>query len=449
MKAKKIIALCLTCLFGFAPLCACNSDKGPSGPETKPVNANYDPLGLNEIAIGIYITPDDAHREQKYFDYMVEAGINFVNGFRWYEDTDDEVMQCLNLAEKAGLPFLVNDKTVLDNIETYFQTKNAVLLESSMQQIQKYVDHPAYAGQFFIDEPYRDKLEDLAEFTNLYEQVFPGNYWNINMFSPNVSELGCTYEQFMDDYFALTNARVYSYDHYPLLQYDENDPYADGMDTGFYYGLDLVRSKTLERNIPFWTYIQAIGIGGADGILTKRDPSRNDIRWSEFINLAFGAKGLQYFTYFTPASGAETFTEGLIDANGEKTEHYEAAKEVNQEIKAFGNILLFSDAEGVIFNKQPSNNRYKLYTEPFESYGRVESTGGDTFVAGCFRHTSTGKQYLLITPHTPLDSAHVELNVTGSGAFEAYEHGQRTEVTAENGKVSFDIAAGDAVFIQV
>lgn len=441
---KKIAAVLAGIMAGVCVLGGCG-DKPPKNAEP---DDEYDVMGLNVLPVGIYVTPDDAHREQKYFDYMSEAGINFVNGFRWYEDTDDEIMDCLDFSQAAGLRFLVNDKVVLDNIQEYFTTKNPLLIEESMSQIQKYAGHPAYGGQFFIDEPYRGQLEDLSEYTKTYDSIF-GKFWSINHFGANVDNLGCTYEQFIDDYFELTDAAMYSFDTYPLLEFDENDPSAHGEMDGFFYGLDLIRSKTLEKGKPFWAYVQTLGIG-ANGVLTKRTPDREDIRWNVFINLAFGAKGIQYFTYFTPANGTETFTEGMIGLDGEKTERYDYIKEVNFEFQKYGEILLHCDAEGIIYNKQPNNRRYRLYEEKFEQYGIVDSVGGDSFVAGCFRHTGSQRNYLFITPPTPRDSAEVVLHLKKGKAVNVYIKGERTEVKADgDGNVILKLAAGDAVLAEV
>lgn len=443
MRRGKFAAALAGIMLGVCAFGGCGEgEEKPSSPKD-----NYDVMGLNAIPVGIYVTPDDAHREQKYFDYMSEAGINFINGFRWYEDTDEEVMTCLNYSEVAGLRFLVNDKRILDNIETYFTTKNPLLIEESMAQVQKYVEHPAYGGQFFIDEPWRGQLEDLAEFTKAYDSLF-GKFWSINHFGANVENLGCTYEQFIDDYFELTNASMYSFDTYPLLEFDENDPAAHGEMDGFFYGLDLIRSKTLEKKAPFWAYVQTLGIG-ANGILQKRTPDREDIRWNVFINLAFGAKGIQYFTYFTPGSGSETFTEGMIGLDGEKTERYEYVKEVDLEFHKYGEILLHCDAEGIIYNKQSSNRRYRLYEEKLESYGSVTSVDGDSFVAGCFKHTGSGKNYLFITPPTPRDSAAATLKISGKSSVNAWIKGEKKQFEVKNGEVTFQIADGDAVLVEV
>jgi len=439
MKTK-IAAVLSALLIGTTALCGCGQGSGNGG---KPAGDKYDVLNLGEIAVGIYVTPSDAHREQKYFTWMSEAGINFVNGFRWSENTDDKIMQCLNFSEVAGLKFLVNDMKVLNNLETYIKTKNPLLIDQSMEQIKKYSDHNAYAGQFFIDEPFRSDLEGIADFTNMYDEQFAGNFWGVNMFSTQVEGLGCTYEDFMNAYFDLTNAKYYSFDCYPCLT-------DDGLLTDFFYSMDFIRSKTLARKLPYWAYIQAIGIGWANGEIYKRDPSENDIRWQVFMNLAFGAKGINYFTYDTPIGGAETFTEGMINPAGERTEHYYAAQGVNLEFKNYGNILLHSDAEGVIYNKlNASSGKYRLYDEPLTAYGHVTAVSGDKFVAGCFKHTSNGKKYMLIVPSLPNEGARAELAVSGLNTVNAYVGGELTEVAAENGKVIFDISAGNAVFIEI
>jgi hypothetical protein len=53
----------------------------------------------------------------------------------------------------------------------------------------------------------------------------------------------------------------------------------------------------------FWNFFNAMPFGG------HSDPSEAQIRWQIFTSLAYGAKGVLYFCYFSPA-GHGTFARG-------------------------------------------------------------------------------------------------------------------------------------------
>ena len=85
ITVKKLSAIMLSLVF---LLCGCSS-----APKDTPLgtNAEYDVLGLGNIAVGMWVTPTDAYRTEEQFKLLSESGINVVNGFCYSEDTDEKV----------------------------------------------------------------------------------------------------------------------------------------------------------------------------------------------------------------------------------------------------------------------------------------------------------------------------------------------------------------------
>lgn len=435
--------LCTLMLFAAA---ACGDREQNPVPGENP----YDLLGIGNIHIGMWVTPPKEFRTQEAYDTMAESGINFVNGFEYFESDEGGIRQALTFAEKSGLKFLVADRTVTNAIEEYHVTKNPQLIESAMNAIESYYDYPAYAGQLLIDEPGRSKFDTVKAFIDGYQANYPGKQWHVNMF-PSYAEggAGVPYEQYVNDWLELVSPNYYSYDSYPLLVPDENNPFTRYEIEDYYYNLDLLRAKTAERRIPLWSFIQTLGISGTPGVPDKRVPSREDIRWQVFTNLAFGVKGLQYFCYWTPGSGSETFTDALIDQQGNRTERYGYVKEVNGEILAFGEQLLQCDSKGVILNAEnPGAARYRLYGESLQSFGEVESVSGDDALIGCFYNPYTRKNSLLIVPTTPREQISVSLRLkSGVGTATVWQGGSSSEMSASDGVLNLNIQAGDSVYL--
>ena len=91
------------------------------------------------------------------------------------------------------------------------------------------------------------------------------------------------------------------------------------------------RHRARATAIPFLLIVQAMPHG------PYRDPTEAEIAWQVNHALAFGARGISYFAYWTPVHvrGAEywRFRHGLIE-NGRPTEHYAQAARLNATARA-------------------------------------------------------------------------------------------------------------------
>src|SRR5262249_3282967 len=64
------------------------------------------------------------------------------------------------------------------------------------------------------------------------------------------------------------------------------------------------------------------------------------LRLEVFSNLAYGAQGIQYFTYWTPESTVWNFHQAPIEKDGSRTPVYDRVKQVNAEIRALSPVFL-------------------------------------------------------------------------------------------------------------
>lgn len=79
------------------------------------------------------------------------------------------------------------------------------------------------------------------------------------------------------------------------------------------------------------------------------------MRVQMFTNLAYGAQGLQYFTYWTPVSSTEDFRGGPITLEGKRSTVYDHIKTLNQEIKSLSGVFYGAKVKSLEFfgNKIP------------------------------------------------------------------------------------------------
>lgn len=442
---KRLPALITAAL--LAGVCSCSEKTDmPIGS-----GVEYDVLGLGRIPVGMWCTPPDAYRTEDAFRLIAESGINVVNGFGYFEDTDEEVESVLDYCEKYGLKYLYASLAVEESIKSYKDTADEALIASAMDQIGKFAAHPAYAGQLFIDEPSVGYFGALKDYISEYKKAYPEKLAYVNML-PYYALAGTgssSYDSYVDTWIEQLAPSFYSYDSYPLIDYD---PAAEGYRaemSDFYYNLDILRAKTLEAGIPLWTFAATLGykMPETSSEPDRRVPTREELRWEVFSNLAFGAKGIQYFCYWTPTQ--DSYGEAMVTRGGEPTERYGYVKEVNEEFAKYGGILLNSDAVGVMINDYRRDG-FDIYSTPLTKFGSIESVEGNRYVIGCFSDKDTGKKSVLISPTTPRDDIEITLNMSKKvKSVKAYVGGEETILAAEGRRITLKINRGDAVFIQL
>jgi len=183
---------------------------------------------------------------------------------------------------------------------------------------------------------------------------------------------------------------VLSMDHYPLMR-----PEGDTRDH-YCANLECFRTHSLAAGIPFWNYFYSMPFND------RLDPTEAQIRWQIFTSVAYGAKGVLYFCYWTPgkgAAGAGEFPKGgaVITAEGLKTRHYEEARRINAELKNLGPTLMKLTSTGV-YHVTTETNRNALAGSPLRKLARVGGDPVGKFIVGAFDHAD-GRRAVVIVNH--------------------------------------------------
>ncbi|MCE5259614.1 MAG: hypothetical protein LLG44_11255 [Chloroflexi bacterium] len=238
----------------------------------------------------------------------------------------------LDWAQELGLKVMVTDPVL---------SPYRMNLEPDIQDITSaYKDHPALWGYYLTDEPGADLFADFARLNRLLLENDPNHFPYINLF-PNyavASQLGTEdYAGYIRTFIEVVQPAILSYDHYALTP--------NGDQPGYYANLEVIRSEALLAGIPFMQIILATPFPGV------RDVTAADLRYQVYTTLAYGAKGISYFTYAVP--GASTFGDGLLDRAGNKTAKWEAAREINLEVAQLGKWLLGLESTGVYYTQPP------------------------------------------------------------------------------------------------
>jgi len=122
-----------------------------------------------------------------------------------------------------------------------------------------------------------------------------------------------------------TGPDVLLFDYYPF--------YADGgFSQEYYNNLEIIRRQAQSGAVDFWTFVQSVGIGS-----WLRSPSEDDMRYNIYTNLAYGSKGLIYFTYSHPIYPG--FNGSIINPDGSQNPSYGWARDLNAEVLNLGSTL--------------------------------------------------------------------------------------------------------------
>jgi len=235
------------------------------------------------------------------------------------------------------------------------------------QAAESYRHHPALAGYLLRDEPAVGAFAALAAARDALKAIDPAHWSYVNLLPTyaNATQLGCaTYPEHVRRFMLEFRPEVLSYDHYSILE-------GDRLRGSYFQNLEWIRQNALEFDTPFWAF--ALTCPHKPYPM----PTLGHIRFQAWSNFAYGAKGLQYFTYWTPQPGTWDFHDAPIRLDGTRSPTWETLKAFNEEVQACADIILNSRAVAVYHTEPlPAGTRGLDKSSPFS---RIE--GGEAIVA--------------------------------------------------------------------
>ncbi len=274
-------------------------------------------------------------------------------------------------------------------------------------------NHPAVFGYYLRDEPSARFFPGLATVSSVVKELHPGVWPYINLF-PNYADAGqlgtATYDEYVEKFVKECQPPVLSYDHYAIFE-------GGGLRGEYFGNLESIRRAAVKHDLPFWQIVLSLGC------LNYREPTPVDMRLQVYTSLAYGARGIAYFKYFTPAVG--NFRGGPIDQFGNENPMWQTMRQVNLQIGKLAPTLLKLKSDRVYhFSAVPTG-----CTGP-DDKSLVESIGGPMLV-GDFTHEN-GDRYIMVVnkdvagsvpchPKFRQPIARLELVSAYSGALVPYE----------------------------
>ncbi len=236
-------------------------------------------------------------------------------------DRHPELTQAaLDIAARHGLTLWVADWRYDE------QARQRPGWESSLDAaVADYRGHPGFGGYFLADEPVAGQFEDLGAIAARLRTQDPGHIAYVNLLADYAAggAGAASYRDYVERFITAVRPAVLSYDYYP---------FGTSGDRGtFFTSLALMRELADQHHLPFMLIVLAMPHG------PYRDPTEAELRWQVFHALAYGARGISYFAYWTPVdvehADVMKFRHGLIEG-GTPTRHYAEASRINRVARA-------------------------------------------------------------------------------------------------------------------
>jgi len=244
--------------------------------------------------------------------------------------------------------------------------------------VRRFNDHPALGGYFLQDEPSAGDFAGLADWARRIKTAEPDHIIYINLFPDyaNSQQLGvANYRQYVDRFVKEVPVPILSFDYYPIV--------GNSVRGSWYANLETIAAASRATGKPFWAF--ALSLPHYD----YPTPTIVHLHEQVYSDLAYGAQGIQYFTYWS----VKGLSDGApIDVAGKRTPVYERVRQVNREIQALSPIF----AGSKVLWMRHTGSSLPAGTTRFEPRPPIESLTTQGTGAVVSRLTNRNRQYLFI-----------------------------------------------------
>lgn len=279
------------------------------------VNAqsSYHPTGKDFPIVAWYsVEPENCNKKE--YKRLKEAGVNLsLSYFSSYEELNLSLM----FAESYGIKMIAHCPEISNASETTI----------------RHLKNRSSLGMYYLkDEPSVKDFSRIAETSNRILKVDSTHQLYVNLLPiyATSNQLNAeTYSEYLNSFINVVHPTLISFDNYPFVE--------DTFRSDYYLNLEIISSQCKKHNIPFWGFVRT----AKDRKYQMIDEGR--IRLQAFSNIAYGAQGIQYFTYTVPKGCVSS----ILDTSYKPTVLYDIVKGVNYEIKRLSKYLLGSSVLGV------------------------------------------------------------------------------------------------------
>lgn len=375
---------------------------------------------------------------------MAASGINFSLPNIWEGDTLFYRQRLVYTCNKLGMQTLVYDADLIRYLAgaSYDEA-------TARQMVESYASEASFAGHFIMDEPNGEQLQRLKLAAERYRRLLPGKIFYVNLFPDYVRP---DYEVYLDEYFDTVGGDRISYDYYVLQGHSASEY---NMKTTHLRNLDTAAKKAKEKGAALYTIIASTGhMNEWDGVYLRNIESKADLGFQAYSAMAYGIKGLTWFTYLSMDDGRYGEQPGMYDKYGNKTKVYDYVSELNADIRAFSDVYCGYDWTGTILvegTRDGENENFANVPSPLRSHRAVTSITADhDVIAGTF-FDGTSDALLLASYGDPSFGFMPDVTVTFDKPYllTIYANGTKKEVRMNGREYTFHLGCGGGAFVEL
>ncbi len=300
-----------------------------------------------------YGIPSDCTSVER-FEELKNAG--FTHQFTEYPDAE-AMARALDTAERVGIRLIVSCPELKAEPEA---------------TVRRFMNHPATAGYFLRDEPSADDFAELGAWAARIRATDDAHYCYLNLF-PNYAPCETlktdSYREYVNRFDREVPLQLLSFDHYPVV--------GDTCRPEWYENLEIFSDEARKAGKPFWAFALA----------TAHEPypipDLAQLRLQVYSDLAYGAQGIQYFTYWTPEKNPTwDFHHAPVErSSGRRTDVYDKIKQMNAEIRALSGVFLGCEVVSVRHTGESIPRGTVRLTELPDGVKKLETTGAGAVVS--------------------------------------------------------------------
>ena len=344
------------------------------------------------------------------YEEFRQSGITY--NFTSFKDIKS-MEKALEIAKQTGVKMLVSCP------ELKTDTKKTV---------KKFMDHPAVAGYFLRDEPTLKDFDELGEWAKQIRAIDDRHFCYINLF-PNYADeeqLGTKeYKDYVHQFIQKVPIKILSFDNYPIK--------TTTLERKWYQNLEIFSEEARQANKPFWAFALTVNFA------THHVPTVAELRLQVYSDLAYGAQGIQYFTYSTPPGQELDFNNAPLGLDGKRTEVYDRISLINKEIKNLSWVFLGAKVVSVAHTGETIPLGTKRLVKLPETVKVLETTGTGALVS----ELKNGKDSFLVVVNRDFINPMKLTLYVDPAVKRVLKDG--SAVSANDYKSTMEIDAGDAV----
>ncbi len=262
---------------------------------------------------------------------LKEVGVNIDIAFF---QSADSIAKALDAAQKAGIKLMISCPELKKEPE---KTAN------------RFKKHPALEGYYLGDEPGRPQFEELAIWNQKLKEADNKHYSFVNLYpdiNSNKSKFGTKdYREYVTVFDSIFPAPFLSFDFYPVVD--------GGIHPRWYENMEFYARNYQAKNRPFWAFAlttsylaysddtppptlndfyQLYKTYQPEKTFVHDVPTLAELRLQIFVNLAYGAQGIEYWSFRGYGSP--------LDAQGKRTVIYDRLQKISNEIQNYSGVFL-------------------------------------------------------------------------------------------------------------